>query len=194
MHRSREAGRFQMDNHSSRPGDCGRYPTEIMRIFALLVTLAALGCSSEPSRNIPDPLGVPMPAEATAALRTGIDFELLSLDPSYLDRDQRPTDFHNWDVLGSTAVSQFDRSQLVDALIASVPESVGAIAACFNPRHGIRVTHDGKQFDFVICFECLQIYWYTDDEKNPKILTSGSPLKLFNDVLTDASIPVADPA
>ena len=27
MHRSREAGRFQMDNHSSRPGDCGRYAT-----------------------------------------------------------------------------------------------------------------------------------------------------------------------
>ena len=26
MHRSREAGRFHMDNHSSRPGDCGRYP------------------------------------------------------------------------------------------------------------------------------------------------------------------------
>jgi len=25
MHRSREAGRFQVDNHSSRPGDCGRY-------------------------------------------------------------------------------------------------------------------------------------------------------------------------
>jgi hypothetical protein len=27
MHRNREAGHFQMDNHSSRPGDCGRYPT-----------------------------------------------------------------------------------------------------------------------------------------------------------------------
>lgn len=26
MHRSREAGRFQMDNHASRPGDCGRSP------------------------------------------------------------------------------------------------------------------------------------------------------------------------
>jgi hypothetical protein len=26
MHRSREAGRILMDNHLSRPGDCGRYP------------------------------------------------------------------------------------------------------------------------------------------------------------------------
>src|SRR5690349_5731080 len=25
MHRSREAARFQLDNHSSRPGDAGRY-------------------------------------------------------------------------------------------------------------------------------------------------------------------------
>ena len=25
MHRSREAGRIHLDNHPSRPGDCGRY-------------------------------------------------------------------------------------------------------------------------------------------------------------------------
>ncbi|QDV71750.1 hypothetical protein Poly24_54900 [Rosistilla carotiformis] len=29
MHRSREAGRFQMDNHLSRPGDFRRSPTGI---------------------------------------------------------------------------------------------------------------------------------------------------------------------
>jgi ankyrin repeat protein len=31
MHPSREVGRFEVDNFSSRPGDCGRYPTEMNR-------------------------------------------------------------------------------------------------------------------------------------------------------------------
>ncbi|MCC9658805.1 initiator NS1 family protein [Rhodopirellula halodulae] len=135
-----------------------------------------------------------MPAEATDALRNGSAFELLSLDPSYLDAEQRPNDFHNWNTLGATPVSRDDRTKIAELLIASVPENPGAIAACFNPRHGIRVVHDNQQFDFVICFECLQIYWYIDDEKQPTILTSGSPLPAFNGILRGASIPLADPA
>ena len=33
-------------------------------------------------------------------------------------------------------------------------------AGCFRPRHGIRVTLDGKTSDFVICFECWQVKVY----------------------------------
>ncbi|TWU48526.1 hypothetical protein Poly51_44260 [Rubripirellula tenax] len=169
-----------------------------------------------------------MPVDASVALRGGTQFKLLSLDTNYFDRKQRPSVFHNFNVLGATSVSPTDQAKLVDALIASVLENDGATGACFNPRHGIRTKdragkkctmgirarreHLGKKcpsygnyfpldpkcndkrFDFVICFECLQIYWYVDDEKNPMILTSGSPLDLFNDVLTAASIPIADPA
>ncbi len=42
MHRSREAGRFQMDNHPSRPGDCGRYTAnlETLTLWALCHKIA----------------------------------------------------------------------------------------------------------------------------------------------------------
>jgi hypothetical protein len=41
MHRSREAGRFQMDNLLSRPGDCRRYPLKTMKwILAIFVFVA----------------------------------------------------------------------------------------------------------------------------------------------------------
>ena len=33
MHRSREAGRFHMDNHSSRPGERCRYATPTRPLF-----------------------------------------------------------------------------------------------------------------------------------------------------------------
>ncbi|MCC9641627.1 hypothetical protein LOC71_05025 [Rhodopirellula sp. JC740] len=135
-----------------------------------------------------------MPANAAAALRDGSAFQLLSLDPNYLGTKQRPNDFHNWNALGSTPVSSVDRAKLAELLIASAPENPGAIAACFNPRHGIRVVHNSQHYDFVICFECLQIYWYIDDDAQPTILISESPLPAFNDVLRASSIPLADPA
>ena len=42
MHRSREAGRFQMDNHSSRPGDCGRYAARTLGVGLRFKTLHLL--------------------------------------------------------------------------------------------------------------------------------------------------------
>ena len=165
-----------------------------MRPLLLTIALFAFGCSADSKRPVLPSTGDPMPVDAADALRDGSALELLSLDPSYLDIEKRPNDFHNWNTLGSTLVSPADRAKLVDLLIASVPENPGAIAACFNPRHGIRVMHENQRYDFVICFECLQIYWYIGGEKQPTILTSGSPLSAFNDILRAASIPLADPA
>lgn len=47
MHRSREAGRIHIDNHSSRPGDCGRYLAwRIMnRNFLILLLVVLAGCT-----------------------------------------------------------------------------------------------------------------------------------------------------
>ncbi len=183
-----------MVNQSTRPRDRVRSPTESMRPLLLMISLFAFGCSADRERPVLPSTGSPIPAGAADALRDGSAFQLLSLDPSYLGTEQRPNDFHNWNALGSTPITPVDRAKLTELLIASVPENPGAIAACFNPRHGIRVMHKNQQIHFVICFECLQIYWYIDDEKQPTILTSGSPLPAFNDVLRAASIPLADPA
>ena len=186
--------RLQMETTLAVLGDGRRSPTKFMRPLLLMTALFAFGCSADSERPVLPSTGDPMPADAADALRHGSAFQLLSLDPSYLETEQRPNDFHNWNALGSTPISPVDRKKLTELLIASVPENPGAIAACFNPRHGIRVMHENQQFDFVVCFECLQIYWYIDGEKQPTILTSGSPLPAFNDVLRAASIPLADPA
>lgn len=36
------------------------------------------------------------------------------------------------------------------------------VAACFNPRHGLRAVHAGHTVDLVICFECLTLEVFAD--------------------------------
>ena len=65
------------------------------------------------------------------------------------------------------------------------------VAGCFDPRHAIRVEADGGMHDFVICFECLQVYWYVDGERKDSSLASDSPEPLFDRVLREAGVTLA---
>jgi hypothetical protein len=62
---------------------------------------------------------------------------------------------------------------------------------CFNPRHGIRVTHDGMTADFVICFECFQVVVYVTGDKEQRFLITASPAPVFNQTLQNAKVPLA---
>ena len=97
-------------------------------------------------------------------------------------------------MLGKTAVKDkkddVAKQKLVDAFKQGVEDSDGAVAGCFNPRHGIRVTHGGRTFDFVICFECLSVSLYAGDAKEDGFLIADSPQDAFNKVLRDAKVPL----
>ena len=132
-----------------------------------------------------------MPRDAATALRNGTDLQLISLDPELRDPWPNPDGFHGWAVLGSTAIDSLpSRSILLDALDTGVAEvnAMTGMFACFDPRHGLRVTHNGRRHDFVICFECAAIRWYVDDTLTQTIAVSGSPQKAFDQALRDASI------
>ena len=77
---------------------------------------------------------------AGAALRLAPKWELFSLDPEVEPDDAKPETFHGWKVLGSVEViDKATRQSLLDSLRASVAANPGVVAACFSPRHGIRV-------------------------------------------------------
>ena len=60
---------------------------------------------------------------------------------------------------------------------------------CFQPRHGVRATHDGKTADFLICFECAPIHIFVG-ETDEIIYSTGSPQDTFDGVLTDAGVTI----
>ncbi|VTR91989.1 Uncharacterized protein OS=Pirellula staleyi (strain ATCC 27377 / DSM 6068 / ICPB 4128) GN=Psta_0497 PE=4 SV=1 [Gemmata massiliana] len=130
-----------------------------------------------------------LPEAVQTALEKAESLELYSLNGETNVRDG----WHNTKVLGQTTVKGDDAKKIAAAVVKSVGEGrVGA--KCFIPRHGVRVTHDGKTYDLVICFECRWVYVYTDKNENPqRVTTSTSAQELLNQILSDAKVPLAKP-
>ena len=132
-----------------------------------------------------------IPDQAREILEKASQFELLSIgtDPSA----KKPReDFQGWPVIGKSTVEDPNiRKRLVAALEKGVEENKGEVMKCFNPRHGIRATHDGKTVDFVICFECFQALVYVTGEKEQRFLITASPAPVFNQTLQHAKVPLA---
>ena len=138
----------------------------------------------------------PLPAAAARALISPDQFELLSLKPRFealaTQNVEAPQLFHNHGILGRTTITDAAvRQKLVDALKRGARESDGSVAACFNPRHAIRVTQAAQTTDFIICFECKQVSVRNAGEEIARFLTSPFPQPTFDDVLKAAGIPLS---
>jgi hypothetical protein len=149
-----------------------------------LVALGAAGCRAA---------GNDLPKGVRAVLDNADRFEVLSLDPTR-QKEKPKDDFHGWKVLGRTEVKDAEtRKKVVAALYKGIADSDGKVAGCFNPRHGIRATHDGQTVELVICYECLSMQAYLGTERS-SALTTPSPEKTFDQVLRDAKVPLAPKA
>jgi hypothetical protein len=136
-----------------------------------------------------------LPSAAQKALQGADRFELLSLNPDEL-ADKTDTDaFHGWNVLGTTEVKDPDtRANLISRFKAGVAENDGTVANCFNPRHGIKVTHDGETHEFVICFECFSVEWHVDGQETKGFLITRSPQPTFDEILKESGVLLAGEA
>lgn len=144
-------------------------------------------------RRLPTAELSPLPDAVEAALVTGTEFELFSLSPEEQENLDETRGFHGWEILGSTSVNDQTRTKLLTAFRAGVEENDGSVAACFEPRHGIRVKDDGKTNDFVICFTCNSVAYYVDGVRSEPILITDSPRAVFDGVLKAANVPLPKP-
>jgi hypothetical protein len=152
------------------------------RHVAVLAAIALVGAGRS--------AGAEIPKDARAALEAAAEWELYSLDPTRLT-DPPKDNFHGWKVLGKTAVKDADtRTTLLAALDKGARDNDGTVAACFNPRHGIRVKAGDRTIDLVICFECFSASVYAGEEKSGSFLTTGSPQPAFDKVLAEAKVPL----
>ncbi|HZK80060.1 MAG TPA: hypothetical protein VFC46_03315 [Humisphaera sp.] len=130
------------------------------------------------------------PRAAIDALDDADRYELLSLDP---DRSDSPSsdDFHGHHVLARLVVVDIAVQRQLNAALRAGIDSKQTMAACFNPRHGIRVTRAAQTTDFVICFECSQVKVWRGDRQVAYLATSSSPQATFDGVLLKANVPLA---
>ena len=159
----------------------------IYLIFTFHLVLC-LGCVAPPSTPINS-----MPKVATTALSSATSIELISLNPAL---NQEPkNDYHGFEMLGAVDIDDIETvNLLVKTFKSGVEEHDGSVADCFNPRHGIKFTVDGQLFEFVICFECLQVKWKIDGKDQKGFLISASPQLIFDRILTDAGVELAPPS
>lgn len=149
--------------------------------FLMLVigALALPACAAEPE----------IPAGVLKALKESKTFELYSLNPNVEDEPD-DTNYHGWKILGKTSIDDAKtRASLIAALQKGVADnSEGLVAACFLPRHGIRLSHQGKTIDIVICFQCFSSQVYIDGKRSDGFIHTDSARDTFNKVLQDAKV------
>src|SRR5262249_31812235 len=132
-----------------------------------LFLLVGLAAAEEQKKQLPE--------KARAILQKAEQIELLSLDPDF-DTGKVKDGFRGWKVLGKTTLKEAkERKKLLDAVETGVAEAGKFGAKCFDPRHGIRATADGKTVDLVICYACSWIYVYYDKDPDRKaaVVTSN---------------------
>ena len=133
-----------------------------------------------------------IPAAALACLRTPQRMTLFSLDPDPLARLQQPgaVFFHQFRVLGETPISTPENQRVIANTLDRANRSFGVEYACFNPRHGVRVSGTSGTYDFLICFECAQIEVYAGEQHLKHLIIWESP-KALDRILTAAHVPLA---
>ncbi len=159
----------------------------MIRAITLATLVLSLGATARAAENT-------IPDEYKKALEKAETLELYSLDPGTPGgpKEKIPDAFHNYKVLGKTEVKKEALTKLRAAFNKGVEEADPNVAAgCFHPRHGIRVTLDGKSYDFVVCFECLAVMVY-GGKKDASFHISGSPADVFNGLLKDAKVKLPE--
>jgi acyl-CoA thioesterase-1 len=86
---------------------------------------------------------------------------LYSLTP---DQTSAATNFNGYVVLGKVDVaSEQERVAIFTALQQGIDLGyVHGAFGCFEPHHGVRLRRDGKTYDYVLCFQCLNVAEFVD--------------------------------
>jgi hypothetical protein len=137
------------------------------RIFLALLTLLATLAPAGAAENANS-----IPLDADTALRNAKEMTLLSLRPY---PEVKEGGFHGFKILGQTALAEKPQAAAEAALREAFKNWDGLFAACFNPRHGIRVKSGDAVFDFVICFECQSVLVLKGEKRAGSFGITGNP-------------------
>jgi hypothetical protein len=130
-----------------------------------------------------------LPAEAQKALHSGGPAIVYSLEP-WSDPKKNVARLHGFEILGQSELTSVQESSAVTAFDTAIAGFDGMVAACFDPRHAIRIQANGHTYDFLLCYSCHQVEVYRDEELLGGAGAAGSP-KVLNDLLASLQVPLS---
>jgi hypothetical protein len=132
---------------------------------------------------------VKLPVDAAEALRSTAQVEIYSLEP--LSRpDETVEALYGYEVLGKATLPPEASRVALAEFEAAVPRWDGLVAYCFDPRHALRVVHNGETFDFVLCFDCNGLEVYKNGKYLVKVGIAGSP-KVLNELMEGVGLALS---
>lgn len=151
-----------------------------------ILTVVLLATVPLASAGIPENV---LPRNTVAALAAPDEVIIYSLEPEG-ERDASDPQLHYFKILGQASLDQAQTATAIGAFKKAIADWDGIIAMCFDPRQAIRVTSNGHTYDFLLCYECHQLYVYEDDKLLKSLGVTGSP-DVLNGLLTSLRLPLA---
>jgi hypothetical protein len=146
-----------------------------------LATIGGLPAATPTPNAIPD--------EALKVLRSHNSATFYSLEPWERPNPEDKT-LHGYKILGKTTLDPKNEQVVEGAFEKAVSNWDGMIANCFDPRHALSLSSSGHIYDFLLCYNCHQLYIYKDDKVIASMGAAGSP-KFLNSILAAAHVPVS---
>ncbi len=154
----------------------------------LVISTFVLAAVAVPSPAAPKPGDglKKLPEPVRTALEKAEVLELLSVQP---EKAEGKVD----DAVGGYAVRKKaklkagDTREITLILLDEGLAEGTALAKCFTPRHAIRVVHDKKTYELLICFECSQVHLFEDGTRVGEALPiSKSPEDTYTRTIRNA--------
>jgi hypothetical protein len=157
-----------------------------MKRQLLILTLLLLGFAARASAARPR-----LPEKVFRALDSPSEIILFSLHPDPHAAHWFTHTFHDYRILGQVPIiSAIQRRQVAGLVKHAAQTYVGDTKCIFSPRHGVHLRSGSETYDFVICFECLQMEIYSGDQRLAFLSVAGSPDTL-NYILRSAHVRIA---
>lgn len=122
--------------------------------------LPAAGCAS-------------LPSAALEVARDSTTFEVMTLDPG--QEGAADQDFHGHRILWRTIVTDRAAQERIVDIVNGGVSFFASPAKCFNPRHGVRMSHGKRTVDLVICYECGTIQIHEGERSRRRVTTNVQP-------------------
>jgi hypothetical protein len=136
-----------------------------------------------------------LPEEAAKVLKHPSNAVMYSLEPwSPRDGDDFVAPLgrlHGYVILGHASLDAHESDSGAKAIERAIQDYDGTIAACFDPRHALRIVANNHVYDFLICYACHQLEVYRDDERIASLGAIGST-RALNSLLVQHLVPLSD--
>jgi hypothetical protein len=114
---------------------------------------------------------------------------LFRLKPAEFGESRKPGKgrFQGYRILGQVRLEKAEqRKEVATFLGKALHWNILRQALCFNPRHGLRVVHDKRTLELVICFECNRIEVYEGGEIQETVTVLAEKHEVIERILRDA--------